>query len=237
MLPPLTVHGKQLTADTDYTALAADALSGNAALSAMPSDTSSLEGVFRFYDALGGSPYADLVSRGMAAALTHPNAAVRASALFFFEKYPRAAGAERAEELSGGDRVLFDGVRDPDSGYDLGQQLSRVVGARLMAGYPSALAEAWAQALRPGGAFGVIAALTARAREWTLANADRIVRGTPSTFGPILYQLQSEGPEAAIAFAGRIARLDVIPREKLISTIRDHIANAGVQDRIIAALG
>jgi len=236
MIPPLTVQRKTLTESTDFDALAAEALAGNAALEMWPDDISPLASVFRFYDQIASSPYGDRFARGVANAITSANPTVRYNALLFFEKYPLAAGGERIDSIVSTPTPLFDGVLDPYTGGDLGFQLGRALSARVIAGHRGSLDLARALALREGGALGVIAALTSVDRAWTLANASAIVRRNPNTFGPILYQLALGDKEAAVALGEQVARLNVMPKQEFAAVVREHVADPAVQARILRAL-
>ena len=112
--------------DTDFAALAADALGGGV-FGGPRSDNYPLDAVFRAYAELRGTPYADSLARGVAAALTDPDPLVRAQALVFFASSPGAAGAARVGELLVGNLALFAGVPDPMSpGSDLAARLRSV---------------------------------------------------------------------------------------------------------------
>jgi len=112
--------------DTDFAALAAGALRGGI-LGGLRSDNYPVDAVFRAYGELRGTPYADALATGVAAALTDPDPFVRAQALAFFARWPGAAGAARVGELPAGDPALFAGVPDPMSpGTDLAARLRSV---------------------------------------------------------------------------------------------------------------
>jgi hypothetical protein len=86
-----------------------------------------VDAVFRAYAELRGTPYADSLANGVAAALTDPDPFVRAQALAFFARWPGVAGAARVGELLAGDLELFARVPDPmSSGTDLADRLRSV---------------------------------------------------------------------------------------------------------------
>jgi hypothetical protein len=55
--------------------------------------------------------------------------------------------------------------------------------------------------------------------------------------GEILAAMQEDSVEVAICFGEHIARLHLVPQEKFEAMIRDHVAGADAQNRILAALG
>jgi hypothetical protein len=124
----------ELTDGTDFAALANKALLGHVGGS-LRSDNAPLDWVFRAYDELRGTRYADLLACGVAACLTAADPYVRAQALIFFQALPQAAGHERIIELLAGDRALFAGVPDPmHPGVDLERQLLDARAAQRRAG-------------------------------------------------------------------------------------------------------
>jgi hypothetical protein len=127
-----SVDNVTLTMTTDFAALARDVLLGGGGYGSLPSDSFPLDWIFRGYRELLGTPFADLLSRGVAACLTAPEPDVRAQALIFFQSSPFAAGGERVDELLAGDRVLFTGITAPMfPGADLEWHLRAASAARL----------------------------------------------------------------------------------------------------------
>lgn len=107
------VDNLTLTATTDFAALVREVLLGGGGVGSLPSDCFPVDWVFRAYGELHGTPFGDLLSRGVAACLTAPEPDVRAQALMFFQSQPEAAGSERVDALLTGDRALFAGVTAP----------------------------------------------------------------------------------------------------------------------------
>jgi hypothetical protein len=95
-LAPVRVDNTMLTGDTDFAALVRDNLLGGGGFGSLRSDNFPVDCIFRAYEELRGTPYADLLSRGVAANLDAVEPDVREQALLFFRALPDAAGAERA---------------------------------------------------------------------------------------------------------------------------------------------
>jgi hypothetical protein len=133
-IDPRRVDNEVLTEETDFADLAYRALIGTAGGSTR-ADCFPLDWVFRAYRELAGSPYADLLARGMADCLTADDPFVRAQALIFFDAEPEAAGGERIASLDSSHHDLFAGVPDPMSpGHDLGERLAWVAAVRARRG-------------------------------------------------------------------------------------------------------
>jgi hypothetical protein len=204
------VDNVNLTDATDFDALALEVLRGGGGVGSLPSDNAPLDWILRAYDQLtaASSPYAARLARGVAACLAAAEPEVRAQALVFFQRHPRAAGGERVDDLvASGDRKSFAGVPDPlHPGTDLLWQLLAALAARLASGDPRALDLARAEVVRPGLAAPLIAELVAAAPDWVVARADQIARATPAAGATILIQLQGSGRDLA-AIGQRIAPL------------------------------
>jgi len=207
MLAPRTIDNVTLTEQTEFAAFVREVLLGGGGVGSRPSDHQPLDWILRAYAELAGSPYADLLARGVAACLTAPEPAVRGQALVFFQSQPRAAGGDRVCDLVAGDRQLFRGVADPiHPGTDLDWQLLAALAVRVAGGDPRALELARKEALEPGRAAPVIAELAGAAKDWVVANAEAIVRGTPAAGATLLIQLQTEVADLR-ALGRRIAPL------------------------------
>jgi hypothetical protein len=89
---PVVVDVFTLTDDTDFPALVRAVLNG--AGGSYPSDNSTLDWVFRAYEEIRTTPYADRLARGVAACGTDPDPEIARLARIFFERHPNAAGAE-----------------------------------------------------------------------------------------------------------------------------------------------
>lgn len=141
MLAPRIVGNVTLTEHTDFAELVRKNLAGAGGLGSLRSDNFPLDVILRVHAELAGSPYAQLLERGVAACLTDPDPFVRAQALTFFQVHPCTAADERVDQLLAGDRRLFRGVPDPvHPGTDLEQQLLALLGPRVAAGDPAAVA-------------------------------------------------------------------------------------------------
>lgn len=153
------------------------------------------------------STYADRLAQGVADCLTAPELEVRAQALVFFQSKPRAAGGELVRDLVVGDRRLFHGVPDPvHPGTDLDWQLLAALAVRTAIGDAQAIDLARHEALQPGRAAPLIAELVDADRDWVVANAEAIVRGTPAAGATLLIQLQAAVPDV-MALGRRIVPL------------------------------
>ena len=191
MSPARTIDGVTLTDQTDFAAFARDVLRGEGGVGSRRGDSQPLDWILRAYTELAGSPLGDRLARGVAECLTAPEPAVRAQALVFFQGNPRAAGGERVCDLVAGDRRLFRGVPDPvHPGTDLDWQLLAALAARAATGDARAISLARTEAQQPGRAAPLIAELAGADRDWVVANAEAIVRGTPGAGATLLIQLQ-----------------------------------------------
>ena len=203
----VVVDDVSLTDATDFDRLALDALRGGGQFGSRRGDNFPVDWIFRAYDELKArsSPFADRPAAGVAACLTAPEPEVRAQALVFFQRHPRAAGGERVVDLVAGDRELFAGVPDPVYPCtDLFWQLLAALAARLASGDERALERAQSEVLRPGDALPLVAELAAAAPAWAFAHAESIAQGTPAAGASLLIQLQNSGRDV-VALAERIA--------------------------------
>ncbi len=207
MTAPVRVDNLTFDDATDFGSFVHDVLRGGGGVGSMRSDNAPLDWIFRAYEQLRNTPYADRLSRGVAACLEAPEPDVQTQALVFFQSQPGAAGGERIDELVAGDRARFAKVADPmHPDVDLEWQLLVALGARLRGGDPRSLELARTEALLPGKAHPFIAALTAAAPDWVIDHAEDIVRGTPAAGIPILVSLQRQRRNLA-AVGRRIAPL------------------------------
>ena len=233
---PATIDSVTLSDDTDFVDLAKRSVLGQVG-GGLPSDSSPLDWLWRAFPLIQQTAYADQFSEGIAACLTDADPVVRAGSLTFFGQFPAAKGARRVLELARGDRSRFDGIPDPTSpGYDLGWLLSRAIGALASVNEEEALEVARADALTPGKAGPVMAALTSADPLWVASHAEEIVKGTPSAAITILYNLQ----ESAVVNVGDVgeriapfAAMDPKFRARLETMIDD----APTKARIVAAMG
>ncbi len=125
------VDNVTLTVTTDFAAFVREVLLGGGGVGSLPSDCFPVDWVFRAYGELHGTPFADLLSRGVAACLTAPEPDVRAQALIFFQSQPEAAGSECIDNLLTEDRALFAGLTAPMfPGTDLEWHLHAASAAR-----------------------------------------------------------------------------------------------------------
>jgi hypothetical protein len=237
MAAALKVDGVLLSDETDFAKLAADALQGYAAIAMFPSDSAPLDGVFRFYDKLKGTPWADRFSEGIAAALTHSSIDVRREAVFFFRSRPAAAGGARIADLVvGPERQLFpsdDPQGEKSSGLEW--ELLRALGARIQLGDARALQVARDESLKPGKAHGVIAGLASHDTKWVVDNAEKIVSGSPEIVWALLKNLQRVGADVE-AVGKRIARLPGVNPSRFRDAVERALGDPGAVDRICAAL-
>jgi hypothetical protein len=202
MTAPVRVDSVTFDDTTDFDAFVHDVLRGGGGVGSARGDSAPLDWIFRAYEQLRGTPYADRLSRGVAACLDAAEPDVQTQALVFFQSQPAAAGGERIDDMVAGDRARFAGVADPmHSSVDLEWQLLVTLGARLRSGGARTLDLARTEALRPGKAHPFIGALTAVAPEWVVDHAEDIVRGTPAAGIPILVKLQ--GLKRDLAAVGR----------------------------------
>jgi hypothetical protein len=207
MSAPRSIDGVSLTDQTDFAAFARDVLRGGGGVGSRRGDSQLLDWIFRAYEELAGSPYADRLAQGVADCLTAPEPEVRAQALVFFQSKPRAAGGERIRDLVAGDRRLFRGVPDPvHPGTDLDWQLLAALAARTAIGDAKAVDLARREAVQPGRAAPLIAELAGADRDWVVANAEAIVRGTPAAGATLLIQIQAAVPDV-MALGRRIVPL------------------------------
>jgi hypothetical protein len=88
-LAPRTVDNVEFTEETDFADLARLALKGWIGGS-LRSDCGPADWVFRVYDELAGSPYADMLAAGVAANLASDDPLVREQAEVFFIGRPEA---------------------------------------------------------------------------------------------------------------------------------------------------
>jgi hypothetical protein len=207
MTAPVHVDNVTLDDTTDFDAFVHDVLRGGGGVGSSRSDNAPLDWIFRAYEQLRDTPYADRMSRGVAACLDASDPDVQTQALVFFQSQPRAVGGERIDDLVAGDRARFAGVADPmHPSVDLEWQLLVALGARLRGGGARTLGLARTEALKPGKAHPFIGALTAAAPDWVVEHAEDIVRGTPAAGIPILVKLQALKRDLA-AVGRRIAPL------------------------------
>jgi hypothetical protein len=193
MTAPVVVDNVAFDDATDFDRFVYDVLRGQGGVGSSRADNAPLDWVFRAYEQVRNTPYADRLSRGVAACLTAAEPEVRTQALVFFQSQPRAAGGDRIEELLAGDRAGFAGVADPlHPGVDLEWQLLTALGARLATGNARSVNLARSEAVSPGKAQPFIGALTAVAPDWVIDHAEEIVRGTPAAGITILIKLQGQ---------------------------------------------
>jgi hypothetical protein len=187
--PPLRIDTVTLTEDVDFGALAVAVLQG--AGGALRSDGFPVDWMFRAYEQAQGTPYADLLTQGMATALAAADPMVRAQALVFFAAHPDAAGATAVLDLLSGDRSRFAGVVNPmaPDGPDLQWQLLETLGA-LVHTDPSFADAACAEALGPVGARTLAGRLAEVRPGWVIAHAEEIVRASPPAGTSLLIALQ-----------------------------------------------
>ncbi len=158
-------------------------------------DRTPVEWLVRRYHAMDREEAAAL-AQACAAALRAPEAALRAGALRFFADTPEAGDDGALLRAWRDHRADFDGVPDPwvpELGRDLGAQLARVVAARVRAGDTEAVTLLQREALSPGRAGPVIAALFYLDLPWVEAHAAEIVKGSPGALKAVLYNLQRRG--------------------------------------------
>jgi hypothetical protein len=185
----ITVDNVPITDDTDFEAVALDALRGRGG--SFPSDNGPIDWVYRAYKQLAATAYAGRLSQGVAACLT-AEPEVREQALLFFITYPRAAGAERVTQLA------------VTSGLD--SRLAEALAARITVGDEDALLRGQLEVLKPGNGGVVIASLTRAAPDWVVGRAEEITRLAPAAGATILIQLQHTGHDV-LAVARRIVPL------------------------------
>lgn len=197
-MPSVKVDNITFDDATDFDRFVHDVLIGEGGVSSNRGDSAPLDWIFRAYEQLGSSPFASRLSKGVAACLKASEPEVRAQALVFFQSQPRAAGAERIDELVATDRSGFAGVPDPlHPGVDLEWQLLTALGNRLAAGLPKSVALGRSEALVPGKAPPFIGALTAVSPDWVIDHAEDIVRASPTAGISILIKLQGQGHDLA----------------------------------------
>jgi hypothetical protein len=203
--PPVVVDHLTFNDDTDFETLVAEILRGGGG--SLRGDSFPLDWINRAYDEVKSSPYACRIAHAVAGCLTAAEPEVRAQALVFFQTHPSAGCGSRITTLAAGDRELFAGIADPmHPGTDLEQQLLMALAARIGAYDSDALHLACAEALRPGKAAPLIAALVAAAPDWVVANAEKIVRATPEAGATLLIHLQG-GDHDLLSLARRVAPL------------------------------
>jgi hypothetical protein len=231
-LPPLRIDTVTLTEDADFGALAVAALQGTGG--ALRGDGFPVDWMFRAYEEARGTPYADLLSQGMAKALAAADPMVRAQALVFFAARPDAAGANAVLDLLSGDRSRFAGVVNPmaPGGPDLQSQLLETLGA-LVHVHPGFADAACVEVLRPGGA-GTLAGRLAEVRPgWVVAHAEEIVRGSPRAGTTLLIALQDTGVDL-VELGRRIAPL-CRADDAFEADVQRWIGNPDVARELIAA--
>ena len=207
MTAPVQIDNVTFDDTTDFDRFVHDVLIGEGGVGSNRGDSAPLDWIFRAYEQLSKTPYAGKLSRGVAACLQAAEPAVRAQALVFFQAQPRAAGAERIDELVAADRAGFAGVADPlHPGVDLEWQLLTALGARLAAGYPRSVALGRSEAVVPGKAPPFIGALVAVSPDWVIEHAEVIVKASPSAGITILIKLQGQGYDL-VKIGRRIAPL------------------------------
>src|ERR1700733_4468633 len=104
MSAPVRVDNITLSDATDFDGFVLEVLRGRGGVGSLRSDNAPGDWIFRAYDQLKATPYADRLSRGVAAALTVADPSVQSQALVFFASQPKAAGAERLVDLVAGNR-------------------------------------------------------------------------------------------------------------------------------------
>lgn len=222
MTEPKRLDSFTLTDETDFADLAASVLSGRVGGSTSH-DSGPTSWFDRAYPELDGSPYQDMLSRGVAACLTHSDSSIRLNALMFFASHPAAAGAETVLTVAAGDRALF---REPK----LQDKLMRALGALIKAGNTDALALGRQEALT-GDPDYLMAALAKADPDWVDEHAEAIVRANPSTGMTILYNFQKIGrdvTETGIRIA-HLAKVDRGFSADLKEFIRDDDARAAIR--------
>lgn len=236
MTAPLDIDGVTLTDTTDFADLARRSLLGQSTVGGVIwTDSDPAAGAFRFYERLKqmNSPYAAMFSKGISRSLSAPEPPLRQYALFFFQSFPDAAGGERVNELVAGDRSLFEGHKV--QGWDLDFSLLRALGARIRGGDRTALGLARNEALKPGKADGVIAALTANDPDWVIARVENIIKGSPDVAATIFRQLQRAGRDV-IGVGIRMGRVQGIDLAKFREAVEGRVTDPAVRARILAAL-
>ena len=198
MTAPVRVDHVTFGDATDFDTFVHEVLCGGGGVGASRGDRAPLDWIFRAYEQLRNTPYADRLSRGVAACLAAAEPEVRAQALVFFQSQPRAAGSERIDDLVAADRGGFVGVADPlHPGVDLEWQLLAALGARLAGGSARSLSLARGEAVSPGKAQPFIGALASVDPDWVNDHAEEIVRATPAAGITILIKLQGQGRDLA----------------------------------------
>jgi hypothetical protein len=205
----VTVDVVTFTDGLDVGRVAREVLGGSGGYGSFPHDRAPVDWVFRALRELAGTPYADRLTRGVAACLTDAAPPVRGQALLFFDVTPAAAGGERITELAGGDLALFAGVPDEFApGHDLEWRLFAALGSRLRhVDDRAAVAIARTEVLRRGRAGTVVGGLFDREPGWVLDRAEEIVRGTPRAGLGLLLAAQRAGTADLAGLGRRLAPL------------------------------
>ncbi len=86
---------------------------------------------------------------------------------------------------------------------------------------PGAIEQLRVQALRPGGAGGIVAGLFFGDKDWVMAHAKDIVRGTPSAYTTLLLNLALHEQELGSFVA---SMRDVVPDEHAEAIARERFA-------------
>ncbi len=119
---------------------------------------------------------------------------------------------------------LFAGVVDPLPGApgDLQMELTRAVAiSPVRLNRPGAIEQLRVQALRPGGAGSIVAGLFFGDKDWVMAHAKDIVRGTPSAYTTLLLNLALHEQELGSFVA---SMRDVVPDEHAEAIARERFA-------------
>lgn len=155
-------------------------------------DRSPAEALVRAYHGMDASERSAF-AQACAAGLLAPEPEVRAGAIRVFAEVPEApdhgalAAALQREDL-------FTGVPDPfTEGEDLRAGLLRTLAARCRQGDRQTLDLIKGEALQPGRALYVVAALMNLDLPWVERNAAEIVRRTPLVLNAVLWNLQRRG--------------------------------------------
>ena len=158
----------------------------------------------------------------------------RSEAIRFFQTERAADDAGALLVALSSAQELFEGVVDPLPGApgDLQVELMRAVAISPMRlNRPRAIERLRVEALRPGGAVGVVAGLFFGDKDWVLAHAKDIVRGTPSAYTTLLLNLALHEEELGSFVA---SMRDVVPDEHAEAIARERFATR--PDQLAACL-
>jgi hypothetical protein len=223
---PHAIDGKRIATSEDAALLMRQALAGRIPKAARPGEKhEAIAWPAKLYIRFLDTGVEHAISRAAARCLTDSSARTRGAALWFFQRFPEAAGAERIESVLVARRTLFRGVPDPTTKgkYTLDDRLLGALGARILAvdarrriKNRRALALARAEMLRAGPQ-PLMSCMSTTDHRWLAAHAVDITRASPDGWYWLMISLPTVHFDQVIP---RLARMRGADLERLRRFVR-----------------